>query len=158
MGVTAAQNQFWSAAHTTQVYSHEWNVWEIFKILVSTLRGPSTLQGPPDWESRHQWAYSLGVGEVWWMPVSPVSPPSTTSVKSSDATASVASPTTKPLDYKCDLCDFKSKSKHGVSIHMGCAHQINNDLESSQNEKNLSDWRKCWNSRRLFINSISRWV
>ena len=30
--------------------------------------GLSSLRGPPFWESRHRWAYSLGVGEVWWMP------------------------------------------------------------------------------------------
>ena len=29
--------------------------------------GISNLRGPPDWERRHWWAYSLGVGEVWWM-------------------------------------------------------------------------------------------
>ena len=31
------------------------------------LRGPSTLRGPQDLQSRRWWAYSLGVGEVWWM-------------------------------------------------------------------------------------------
>ena len=33
----------------------------------STLHGPLSLQGPPNWESCHRWAYYLGDGEVWWM-------------------------------------------------------------------------------------------
>ena len=31
-------------------------------------QGPSSSQRPPDWESCHQWSYSLGVEEVWWLP------------------------------------------------------------------------------------------
>ena len=36
-------------------------------LLFSSLQRPSSLWRPPDWESRRRWAYSLGVGEFWWM-------------------------------------------------------------------------------------------
>ena len=47
----------------------------------------------------------------------------TASVISSTSTASVISDSAKPSGYKCDLCDFKTTSKHGLSVHMGRAHQ-----------------------------------
>ena len=34
--------------------------------------GLSSLRVHRSWESRHRWAYSLGVGEVWWMPPWPL--------------------------------------------------------------------------------------
>ena len=39
--------------------------------------------------------------------------------------------------HKCDLCEFSSLSKHGVSVHMGHSHRKPSnceDLESSQDE------------------------
>ena len=37
----------------------------------STLTGPFSPRGPPDWESRRWWAYSFGIGEVWWICTEP---------------------------------------------------------------------------------------
>ena len=70
--IRAALNWFWSAASTTQVYWMELNGAEWSSLYVKlysyfTLQGPCTLQGPPEWESCHWWAYSLWVGEAWWM-------------------------------------------------------------------------------------------
>ena len=28
------------------------------------------------------------------------------------------------MNFNCDLCDFFSKTKHGVSVHMGHAHKV----------------------------------
>ena len=41
--------------------------WNYLQLAFSSLQGPSCLRGPPDCESRHRWAYSLGVGDVWLM-------------------------------------------------------------------------------------------
>ena len=54
-----------------------------------------------------------------------------------DPTASVFSAKIKESIHKCDLCEFTSMSKHGVSVHMGHSHRKPSnlqDLESSLNE------------------------
>ena len=93
-------------------------------------RGPAEIERNRKRAACHQAARASPAS-----PTDPVSHVSAVSGKSPTPTAPVISASNKPSDYRCDLCDFESKSKQGVSIHMGRAHQINNDLEPSQNDK-----------------------
>ena len=78
-------------------------------------------------------------------PTAPVPPPPTVSVASAPATVSVVSgasttsvptapvisPKSKHSIHKCDLCEFTSMSKHGVSVHMGHSHRKYSNCEDS---------------------------
>ena len=53
-------------AYNTSVQS--WVKWmDFFPAPIFNPKEISNLRGPPYRESCHRWAYSLGVGEVWWM-------------------------------------------------------------------------------------------
>ena len=49
------------------MYSHGWYQWALFSPPTFLSTGLSSLQSPPDWGSHHRWAYSFGVGDVWWL-------------------------------------------------------------------------------------------
>ena len=49
----------------TSLYVFDIEVW--YAPLLYTPQGPSTPQGHSQWKSRCRWAYSLAVGEVWWL-------------------------------------------------------------------------------------------
>ena len=61
------------------------------------------------------------------------------------------SPTVEILS-KCELCDYESTSKHGLSVHRGRAHK-----ETKKSQLLLDKSFKCPSCLKLFVSEHNLW-
>ena len=61
------------------------------------------------------------------------------------------SPTVEPLS-KCDLCDYESTTKHGLSVHIGRAHK-----GTKKSQLLCDETFKCPSCLKLFVSEHNLW-